>query len=249
MKFFLYVMIGFVAQMVDGTLGMAYGVTCRTFFKVATGLPSSVASAVVHVAELPTTLVSGISHLKLKNVMPRLLIPLIISGVIGGGMGAWFVTSIGGVVEPLIDVYLLLMGMKIFLSSFKKGRKTRKIGKEVYLLGVLGGFLDATGGGGWGPVVSSTLIGLNDNVKKSIGTVNTAEFFVTLAETTTFAALMGNFFAYTEIVVGLIIGGVIAAPAAASLCSKIPVKKILISVGILVTILNAYELYIFLCNV
>lgn len=245
MRFFLYVIIGFAAQMVDGTLGMAYGVTCRTFFKATTGLPSSVASAVVHVAELPTTLVSGISHLKLKNVLPRLLLPLIVSGVIGGVTGAYFITNIGGVLEPIIEVYLIIMGMRILLSAFRKESKKRKIGKGVYLLGALGGFLDATGGGGWGPVVSSTLIGLNDDVKKSIGTVNIAEFFVTLAETTTFVALMGDFSTYTEIVIGLILGGVIAAPIAAVACKKLPIKKLLICVGLLIITVNAYELYMF----
>lgn len=245
MRFFLYVIIGFAAQMVDGTLGMAYGVTCRTFFKAATGLPSSVASAVVHVAELPTTLVSGISHLKLKNVLPQLLLPLIVSGVIGGVTGAYFITNIGGVLEPIIEVYLIIMGMRILLSAFRKESKKRKIGKGVYLLGGLGGFLDATGGGGWGPVVSSTLIGLNDDAKKSIGTVNIAEFFVTLAETTTFVVLMGDFVSYAEIVIGLILGGVIAAPIAAVACKKLPIKKLLICVGLLIITVNAYELYMF----
>lgn len=245
MRFFLYVIIGFAAQMVDGTLGMAYGVTCRTFFKATTGLPASVASAVVHVAELPTTLVSGISHLKLKNVFPQLLLPLIVSGVIGGVIGAYFITNIGGVLEPIIEVYLIIMGMRILLSAFRKESKKRKIGKGVYLLGALGGFLDATGGGGWGPVVSSTLIGLNDDVKKTIGTVNIAEFFVTLAETTTFVALMGDFVTYAEIVIGLILGGVIAAPIAAVACKKLPIKKLLICVGLLIITVNAHELHMF----
>lgn len=247
MKFLIYVLIGFIAQMVDGTLGMAYGVTCRTFFKATTGLPSSVVGAVVHVAELPTTLVSGISHFKLKNLLPHLILPLIISGVIRGVTGAYFITNIGSFLEPIIEVYLIIMGFKILFSAFKKEGKNRKIGKGVYLLGAVGGFLDATGGGGWGPVVSTTLIGLNeDEAKKSIGTVNIAELFVTLAETTTFVALIGNFVSYTEIVLGIILGGVIAAPVAAVACKKLPIKKLLICVGLLIITINFYELYMFI---
>jgi uncharacterized membrane protein YfcA len=214
-------------------------------FDSISGLPSSVASAVVHVAELPTTLVSGMSHLKLKNVLPRLLLPLIVTGVIGGVIGAYFITNIGGILEPIIEVYLIIMGMRILLSAFRKESNKRKIGRGVYLLGTLGGFLDATGGGGWGPVVSGTLIGLTDDAKKSIGTVNIAEFFVTLAEITTFWTFMGDLVTYAEIVIGLILGGVIAAPIAAVACKKLSTKKLLICVGLLIIIVNAYELYMF----
>lgn len=246
MKIWVYIIIGFAAQMIDGTLGMAYGISCRTFLRTTTGLPSSVVSAVVHVAELPLTLVSGISHFKLKNVLPHIVLPLIVSGVIGGVIGAYFITNIGNVLEPIIEVYLIIMGFKILFTAFKKESKKRKINRGIYLLGGVGGFLDATGGGGWGPVVSSTLIGLNeDEAKKSIGTVNIAEFFITLAETTTFVALIGNFVAYTEIIVGLVIGGIIAAPIAAIVCKKLPVKKLLFCVGILIIIINVYELYMF----
>lgn len=244
MKLILFIVIGFAAQMVDGTLGMAYGVTCSTFLKTITGLPSSVASAVVHVAELPTTLVSGISHLKLKNVIPNLLIKLIIPGMIGGILGAYFLANIGDALEPLIQIYLIIMGFRILFKAFEKEQRIRQIGKGVYILGFVGGFLDATGGGGWGPIVNTTLIGLNNDVKKSIGTVNTAEFLVTLAETTTFVALIRDFSNYTEIIIGLIIGGVVAAPLAARLCKRIPLKSLLIYVAFLIIGLNVYQLYV-----
>lgn len=243
MQFVLYIIIGFCAQMIDGTMGMAYGVSCRTFLKTAAGLPSAVASAVVHVSEIPTTLASGISHLTLKNVDYKLLLKLMIPGVIGGVIGAYFLSSAGDVLEPFIDGYLIIMGVVIILKAFKKTDKTpRDPGLYVIGLGVAGGFCDAAGGGGWGPIVTSTMVASGHDVKKTIGTVNTAEFIVTVAETTTFAALMVDFQSYLYIILGLVIGGVIAAPIAALLCKKIPVRPLLGIVGALIIGLNTYNL-------
>ena len=243
MHFVLYVFIGFAAQCIDGTLGMAYGVSCRTFLKTVAGLPSALASAVVHASEVPTTLVSGISHLKLKNVALDLLWKLLIPGIIGGVLGAWFLSDFGDRLEPFIDVYLIIMGVVIFTKAFRKQReKPRKVGAYVFPLGFAGGFLDATGGGGWGPVVTSTMIATDHDVKKTIGTVNTAEFLVTVAETTTFATLVSDFTSYWQIILGLVVGGVIAAPLAAWLCKKIPVRPLLGIVGALIIGLNVWNL-------
>lgn len=243
MRFLLYIVIGFAAQMIDGTLGMAYGVSCRTFLKTVAGLPSAMASAVVHCSEIPTTLVSGISHIKLKNVMKDLLWKLMIPGVIGGVLGAWFLTSIGDHLEPFIDGYLILMGIIIFRKALmKKDRPTRKVGNYIYPLALAGGFLDATGGGGWGPVVTSTMLATDHDVRKTIGTVNAAEFLVTVAETTAFTALLHDFSGYWQIIAGLVIGGVLAAPLAAWFCKKVPVKPLLGVVGALVIGLNTYNL-------
>jgi uncharacterized protein len=239
----VYVLVGFMAQMVDGTLGMAYGVSCRTFLRAIAGVPASIVSAVVHCSEIPTTLVSGIAHWKLKNVDPKMLLKLIVPGVIGGVSGAYLLSDLGDILEPFIDVYLILIGVFIFTKAFQKESKEPKdMGKWVYLLGLVGGFLDATGGGGWGPVVNSTLIASGQDVKKSVGTTNTAEFIVTVAETAAFTALLVDFTSYTTIIVGLIIGGVIAAPIAAVACKKIPVRPLLGLVGALVTGLNIYNL-------
>jgi len=123
--FLLNIVIGFAAQMIDGTLGMAYGVSCRTFLKTAAGLPAAMASAVVHCSEVFTTLASGISHLKLKNVAMKFLWKLMIPGVVGGVLGAWFLSSIGDVLEPFIDGYLVVMGIVIFLKVFKSREKSR----------------------------------------------------------------------------------------------------------------------------
>lgn len=241
--FVVYVVVGFLAQCIDGTLGMAYGVSCRTFLKSIGNLPSATASAVVHCAEMFTTLASGIGHLKLKNVMHDLLWKLMIPGVIGGALGAWFVSSIGEVLEPFIDVYLIVMGVVIFRKAFHKGERTpRHLGWKVIPLGLAGGFLDATGGGGWGPVVTSTLLASDHDVKKSIGTVNTAEFVVTVAETTTFVALINDMGAFWPIILGVALGGVIAAPFAVYVCKKLPVRPLLVIVGALIIGLNIYNL-------
>lgn len=241
--FFLYMGIGFVAQCIDGTLGMAYGVSCRTFLKSISGLPAATASAVVHCAEMFTTLASGISHLKLQNVLFDLLWKLVIPGAIGGALGAWFLSSIGEVLEPFINLYLIVMGCVIISKAFHSGeRKQRHLGWKLYPLGFMGGFLDATGGGGWGPVVTSTLLASDYDAKKSIGTVNTAEFVVTVAETTTFLVLVENMGSFWPIILGVAIGGVIAAPVAAYLCKKLPTRPLLGGVGALIVGLNLYNL-------
>ncbi len=241
-RFLLYIVIGFAAQMIDGTLGMAYGVSCRTFLKTVAGLPSALASAVVHVAEVPTTLASGLSHLRLKNVDKPLLLRLLIPGVLGGVLGAWFLSNVGDALEPFIDAYLIVMGVIILRKAFQTVLKERHIGGGVYPLGFAGGFLDGTGGGGWGPVVTSTMVAVGHDVKKTIGTVNTAEFLVTLAETTTFAVLLSDFTSYWQTILGLVLGGVCAAPLAAWFCKKIPARPLLAIVGLLIVGLNFYNL-------
>ena len=241
MRILLFAVIGFAAQLIDGTLGMAYGVSCRTFLKTVAGLPSAVASAVVHAAEVPTTLVSGLSHLKLKNVDLSLLWRLLLPGIVGGVLGAWFLADVGDALEPVIDLYLIAMGVVILCKALRKQRKERHIGRAIYPLGLAGGFLDATGGGGWGPVVTSTMLAAGHDVKKTVGTVNTAEFLVTVAETTTFVVLLQDFTAYWQTILGLVAGGVLAAPLAAWLCKKIPARPLLFIVGLLIIGLNVYN--------
>lgn len=240
-RFILYILIGFAAQIIDGTLGMAYGVSCRTFLKTAAGLPPAMASAAVHAAEVPTTLASGLSHWKLRNVDRWLLLRLAAPGVLGGVLGAWFLSSAGDRLEPFIDLYLVVMGAVILRKAFQQEPKERHIGRAVYPLGLAGGFLDATGGGGWGPVVTSTMVAAGHDVKKSIGTVNAAEFLVTVAETTAFAVLLQDFASCSQILLGLVLGGVAAAPLAAWICKKIPVRPLLAIVGILIIGLNVYN--------
>jgi uncharacterized membrane protein YfcA len=242
MTVLIYILLGFVAEMIDGTMGMAYGVSASTFLRAA-GVPSAAASASVHAAEIFTTLVSGISHIKLKNVSRTLFLRLVIPGAIGGVLGAYILSRFQiTAVDIAIDVYLIVMGVVIFVKAFSKDRHEREAGAAVSALGFVGGLSDAMGGGGWGPVVTSTLLASGHDTRKTIGTVNTAEFFVTVAETTAFAALLGDFRQHASIIIGLIIGGVIAAPIGAAICSKIPKKPMLICVGVLVSALNVWKL-------
>lgn len=238
----IYILIGFAAQMIDGSLGMAYGVSGRTFLRAFAGLPTAVCSALIHIAEIPTSLVSGISHYRIRNVEKSLLLKLIVPGVIGGVLGAWFVSEAGDSIEKAIDVYLIIMGLLILKRAIA-GRSRRKgIGGMVYPLGLFGGFLDAVGGGGWGPVVTSSMIASGEDVKRTIGTVNAAEFIVTIAETTTFAVMISDILSYGSIIAGLVIGGVIAAPIAARVCRMLPERPLMAAVGILIIGLNVYNI-------
>ena len=242
MSIFIYIILGFAAEMIDGTMGMAYGVSSNTFLRMA-GVPSAISSACVHCAEMVTTLVSGLSHLKMRNVHKGFLLKLLIPGAIGGALGAYLLVEFNStIIDIIIDCYLIIMGIVIISKVFKKIAKPREYGNYAIPLGLVGGFSDAMGGGGWGPVVTSTLLASGHDTRQTIGTVNTAEFFVTLAETTTFVAMLGDFRNYGTIIVGLMVGGVIAAPLGAYLCKKIPVKPMLAIVGTLVVVLNTIKL-------
>lgn len=242
--FFICLIVGFLAQLIDGTLGMAYGVSCSTFLRTF-GISSAVSSACTHTAEIFTTLASGISHLSMKNVSRELFIRLVIPGVIGGIFGAYILTSFDDrVIAPFISAYLVVMGLVIFLKMFRKKKdiQAKKVGNWVCPLAFIGGTSDAMGGGGWGPVVTSTLLARDHDVHKTIGSVNTAEFFVTLAESITFFVTLGSLADYLPSVFGLIVGGVIAAPLAAYLCRRIPVRPLLGIVGLTIMGINSWKL-------
>lgn len=241
---FLCILLGFAAQLIDGSMGMAYGVSCNTFLRSVAGLPAAVSSASVHFAEIFTTFASGISHIKFKNVAKGIFTRLLIPGVIGGVLGAYLLADFYNEAwDPFIDAYLLIMGFVVLSKLFKKESKHREPGNLLYVLGLAGGFFDAVGGGGWGPVVTSTMVATNHDPKKTIGSVNTAEFFVTVAESITFFMVMkGEFLQYTYTILGLIIGGILAAPLAAWLTHKIPLKVMLGLVGGLIVGLNGWSL-------
>jgi len=236
----LYVLVGFVAQMIDGALGMAYGVSSNTFL-LSLGIPPAAASASVHMAEVVTTGISGASHWKLGNVDWRLVRRLLIPGVIGGAAGAYLLTSIdGNIIKPYIAVYLLVMGGVIVYKAFTLVPRTKPDGyhgPRISLLGLFGGFCDAIGGGGWGPVVTSTLVARGKNPRLTIGSVNFSEFFVTLAQSIMFVLTL-SFGEYWQVILGLLIGGAIAAPIAAKLTQKLPMKALMIFVGILIIVLS-----------
>lgn len=244
MKIFLITLFaGFLAQMVDGTLGMAYGVSCSTLLR-AMGIPSAMSSFCTHTAEIFTTLASGVSHLSMKNFNRGLFWRLLIPGMLGGILGAYVLTSVDDrVISPVISAYLIAMGVVIFLKIFsKKDKEPRKVGAGIYPLALAGGFSDSLGGGGWGPVVTSTLVAADHEIRQTIGTVNVAEFFVTLAESAAFFVTMGSLREYWPAVLGLIAGGIAAAPLAAWLCKKLPLKPLLAAVGLLIIAVNTWKL-------
>lgn len=240
----IYIIIGFIAQLIDGTLGIGYGVCCRTFLKAFANVPSKVISSVVHFAEVPTSFISMIAHFKYKNIDKKLFINLIFPGIIGSIIGAYIVILNFNWIELIIDFYLIIMGFVILVKSFNKNNNYKKINNKYFIrfLGFIGAFFDASGGGGWGPIVAANLLKNSNDPKKIIGTVNATEFFVTLSSSITFIIFIVNIKKYLLIVLGLIIGGIIAAPLSAKLCKRRKDKKIYFIVGLLLIVLNIYNL-------
>ncbi len=231
-----FVIVGFFAQLIDGALGMAYGVSSNTFL-LSLGIPPAAASASVHISEIFTTAVSGVFHLRFGNVRKDLFLKLLIPGVIGGASGAYLLTNIdGNVIKPYINAYLLIMGLVILRKALVKTEPEKHITNWVSPLGLIGGFFDAVGGGGWGPIVTTTLVARGNSPRKTIGSVNTSEFFVTLAESIVFILTLGLM--NWKMIVGLLVGGVIAAPVAAYLTNKLPTRLLMGMVGLLISFLS-----------
>jgi uncharacterized membrane protein YfcA len=239
--FWSAVAVGLLAQTVDGALGMAYGIT-STSFLLATGAPPAVASASVHIAEVFTTGVSGISHIRFGNVDKRLFLRLLLPGMVGAVAGAWLLASIDGdVIKPFVSGYLLLMGLYVLSKVVRRIRRRREEPKHVAKLALAGGFVDAVGGGGWGPVVTTTLIGTGQDPRTTIGSVNLAEFFLTFASAIAFALLVGS--GPWLIVAGLVVGGLFAAPLAAWLTSRLDTRVLLALVGSVISLVSVFNLY------
>lgn len=232
--------VGLGAQIVDGALGMAYGVTSTTFL-LSTGVPPAAASASVHIAEIFTTGFSGLSHFKLGNVNKALFKRLLIPGVIGGLVGAYIVTSIdANTIKPFISAYLLLIGLYILSKVWRKLRVQTDPPKYVAPLALTGGFVDAVGGGGWGPVVTTSLIGGGHDPRTTIGSVNAAEFFIAVSTGLSFTVLGG--LTHWTVIAGLVFGGLFAAPFAAVLTRHAPPKLLQAIVGVLISSLSLYNL-------
>jgi uncharacterized membrane protein YfcA len=236
-----FILIGFAAQMIDGALGMAFGVISTTLL-VSLGVPPATASAGVHTVETFTTGVSGISHVLHKNVDWRLFARIVIPGVIGGVLGAYLLTQISAeTARPFVLAYLAAIGLYLLWRGAMH-RHTEKEPRIVEPLGLIGGFLDAAGGGGWGPVVTSNLLVQGGSPRRVIGTVNTAEFFLTVTISATFIAALG-WEAFTVATVGLLIGGVIAAPIGALMAKRVAPDLLLTMVGVVLTITSLYGLW------
>ncbi|MEN5231234.1 sulfite exporter TauE/SafE family protein [Brevundimonas naejangsanensis] len=249
--FFLFLLVGVLAQAVDGALGMAYGVISSSVL-LALGVPPATASASVHAAEVFTTAASAGSHAWHKNVEWQLMAPLAVAGVIGGVLGAYVLTGLeAAVIKPFIVAYLALIGVWILWRAGHDIPHRRLPAWITGPLGLVGGFLDAIGGGGWGPTVSSTLVGAGHEPRKAIGTVNTAEFFLTVAVSATFvwALITGHWEEagalrnHAAAVGGLVVGGLIAAPFAGLIVKKVPRKALAYAVGGLLVLLAAYQGY------
>jgi uncharacterized membrane protein YfcA len=239
--FLSLVAIGFFAQLVDGSLGMAFGLISTTAM-LSLGIPPAQASAAVHTAEVATSATSGIAHLLHKNIDFKLFVTLGIAGMFGGVLGAYILSNIDGrAIRPFVSAYLLICGLLIVFKALRLA-PTNEDAKPGYAapLGLVGGFLDAIGGGGWGPLVTSTLIGSGHAPRRVIGSVNAAEFLITVAVASTFFFQIG--IAHMTHIVALIIGGVVAAPLGAIFVRYVPAHRLMLVVGAIVCLLAVVQI-------
>ena len=246
--FLLFAAVGFGAQLVDGALGMAYGVVSTTTL-LAMGVSPANASASVHAAKVFTGAASALSHIYHKNVSWKLLALLSAGGVIGGIAGTFLLTSVDGQkIKPFVVAWLGLMGLVILYRAWKGVRPKPFSWKSPLPLGLVGGFFDSVGGGGWGPVVTSTLLGSGADPRKAIGTTNAAELFVASAISAAFlSALLSGHWETDGLrdqissVLGLIAGGVVAAPLAGWMTKILPIRLLTWFVGVMVTGLALWQ--------
>jgi uncharacterized membrane protein YfcA len=245
----LFMAVGFLAQLVDGAVGMAYGVISSSVL-LAFGVPPAQASATIHAAECFTTGASAISHSALKNVDWKLFFRLAPAGIVGGVIGAYVLTGFDPtLIKAVVIAYLGVLGVYLLIRALQPPRDEPPHLKHVLPLGLVGGFLDASGGGGWGPVVTSTLLGRGHAPRFVIGSVNTAEFFVTAAISATFfwtlltgrLVLEGGLLFGGAAFGGLVVGGLIAAPLAGYVTRIAPARVLLGAAALLVISLSAWQ--------
>lgn len=242
--FLVFIGIGFLAQWIDGALGMGYGVSTTTAL-LSLGFPPAVASASMHGSEVAACGVSSLSYRKNGEVNRKLFKALVIPGVIGAALGALFISYVGYVfsfMKPLVAAYCLFLGVLILKKAWgiHEPKKKKKPVKHVSRLGFMGGFLDTIGGGGWGPLVTSNLVSKGRDLRFTIGTAHQAKLFVAIASTTAFFVILG--FDHLPIIAGLMIGGAVAAPLSVSVGRKIPPKIGLNAVGIAVVGLSCWNI-------
>jgi uncharacterized membrane protein YfcA len=234
--------VGLLAQMIDGALGMAYGVTASSFL-LASGASPLTASGATHLAEVFTTGISGVSHLRMGNVNRKLFLSLVIPGVTGGLIGTYVLGNIdGALLKPWISGYLLLMGLYVLARAFRRIIlvKSDVRPSRVVPLALFGSFMDTTGGGGWGPIVTTSLVGAGHDPRTTIGSVNFAEFFLTVAVSAAFFSILDASVWLT--VSGLVLGGMFAAPFAAYVTRHIKTRYLLVLVGTLISAISLYNL-------
>lgn len=237
--FYYFLIAGFIFAMIDGAIGMSYGVTSTTF-SLSMGIPPASASTAVHVSEILSNGIAGWMHFRMKNVNMRLFWLLLIPGVIGAVLGAVLLSSLEHytyITKPIVSLYTLILGVVILLKAVNLNRK--KVGakiKNIRFLGFGGGFIDAVGGGGWGSIVLSSLIAGGRNARYALGTVKLSRFFIALMSSLAFITMLNN--VYWDAVMGLVIGSAIASPIAARLSNKISVKAIMVAVSIIVIVVS-----------
>jgi len=242
-----FAIAGAIAQLIDGSLGMGFGLTSSTLL-LTLGASAAVASAAVHAAEIGTTLASGLSHWHRENVDTKILIRLAIPGGIGAALGATFLSSIDLTNGRIfISTILMLLGfILVYRHIFKANQPNLvEISNPNYLtyLGFTGGFVDASGGGGWGPVVTPTLMATTQtDPRKIIGTVSAAEFIVAVSASVGFLVNINRLDIDWSIVGGLALGGCLMAPIAARIVVALPRKQIGILVGVAVIVINGYRI-------
>lgn len=238
-----FILIGFAAQLVDGAVGMAFGVIMNTLLVGVLGVPPAVASQRVHVVECFTTFTSSISHLLHRNIDLNLFLRLLVPGLIGGVSGAYLLSNVdAGFVKPFVLAYLALIGIYLLARGLFYPPRPPRDPRVVAPLGLIGGFLDAAGGGGWGPVVTSNLLVQGAEPRKVVGTVNSVEFFLTIAISATFISQIG-IADLAGATLGLLIGGVAGAPIGAFAARHFPAKWMLVAVGIVLTLTSGYGVY------
>jgi uncharacterized membrane protein YfcA len=237
----LFAVVGLAAQVIDGALGMAYGVIATTVL-LSLGVAPPIASASVHAAEMFTAGASGLAHWRLGNTDRRLVLRLAAAGVLGGAAGAYLLTLMpGSLIRPLVSSYLLLLGVLILWRAMRlkqENTAVASVARPSYLLplGLVGGFLDAAGGGGWGSIVTSTLVSRGVTPRIAIGSANLAEFFVTSVVTATFVLTIG--LELWPMIAGLVLGGVLAAPFAALVARSVPDRLLMALVGAVIVLLS-----------
>jgi uncharacterized membrane protein YfcA len=243
--FYWMLLIGFLAEIVAGSMGMGYGVICTTTL-LFLNIPPHIVSASIHSAESFTTAAGSISHIKLKNVSKSLVKKLAIPAVIGAVIGALSLTYLGEyyskITKTLIAFYTLYLGFQILSNAFRpKQNKSLKRKTNLTRLGAIGGFIDSFAGGGWGPLVTGTLIKNSFTPRFAVGSSTVAKFILTLTAAITFFFTLG--IQHWNIIMGLLIGGIITAPFSAMLTSKLPVKKMFVIIGTLVIVMSSITIY------
>lgn len=238
--FYYFLLAGFAFAMIDGAIGMSYGVTSTTF-SLSMGIPPASASTAVHISEILSNGIAGWMHFKMGNINKKLFKVLIIPGAIGAVLGAYLLSSLehySQYTKPVVSIYTLILGIVILRKAFKANQKVAKDKKikKIGALGFTGGFIDAVGGGGWGSIVLSSLIAGGRNARYSLGTVKLSRFFIALLSSLTFVTMLNDLQWYA--VAGLVIGSAIASPIAARVSNKISAKTIMVAVGVIVVLVS-----------